>query len=190
MRSASTSISNSAACTCTLDGRRFPSSQLQPNSARTSSNRNMDALLQDVRFAIRTLVRTPGFSIVAIIALALGIGANTAIFTIVNAALIEPLPFKDPDRLVLVWESSARRPGRNNTVGPANYIRWRERATAFEDLSGFADTRAVMTGGGEPQEVTAQLVLGPMFQILGVPAMLGRTFTDAELANPTANVTV
>src|SRR5262245_40532450 len=150
----------------------------------------MDALLQDVRYAIRTLVRTPGFTIVAIIALALGIGANTAIFTIVNAALIEPLPFKDPDRLVLVWESSARRPGRNNTVGPANYIRWRERATAFEDLSGFADIRAVLTGGGDPEEVTSQLCIGGLFQILGVPAMLGRTFTDAELADPAANVAV
>jgi putative ABC transport system permease protein len=150
----------------------------------------MDALLQDVRYAIRTLVRTPGFAIVAIIALALGIGANTAIFTIVNAALIEPLPYKDPDRLVLVWESSARRPGRSNTVGPANYIRWRERATAFEDLSGFADIRAVITGGAEPEEVTAQLVMGGMFQILGVPAMLGRTFTDAELRDPASNVAV
>ncbi len=150
----------------------------------------MDALLQDVRYAIRTLVRTPGFAITAVIALALGIGANTAIFTIVNAALIEPLPYQDPDRLVLVWESSARRPGRSNVVGPANYIRWRERATAFEDLTGFADTRSVLTGGGDPEEVTAQLVMGGMFKILGVPAMLGRTFSDAELADPAANVTV
>ena len=150
----------------------------------------MDALLQDVRYAMRTLVRTPGFAIVAVLALALGIGANTAIFTIVNAALIEPLPFKDPDRLVLVWETNPRRPGRSNTVGPANYIRWRERATSFEDLSGFADQRAVLTGGGEPEEVTAQLVIGDMFQILGVPALLGRTFTDAERADAASNVTV
>ena len=150
----------------------------------------MDALLQDVRYAIRTLARTPGFSIVAVIVLALGIGANTAIFTIVNAALIEPLPYKDPDRLVLLWETNVRRPGRSNVVGPANYLRWKERATAFEDISAFADTRAVLTGGGEPEEVTAQLMIGGMFQILGVPPMLGRTFTDAELADPASNVTV
>jgi putative ABC transport system permease protein len=150
----------------------------------------MDALLQDIRYAIRTLVRTPGFAVVAVAALALGIGANTAIFTIVNAALIEPLPFKDPDRLVLVWESSARRPGRSNVVGPANYLRWRERATVFEDLSGFADTRSVLTGSGEPEEVTTQLVLGGIFPILGVPPAVGRTFTDAELADPAANVTI
>jgi len=150
----------------------------------------MDALLQDVRYAIRTLVRTPGFAIVAIIALALGIGANTAIFTIVNAALIEPLPFHDPDRLVILWERNVRRPDRKNTVGPANYIRWRERATSFEDLSGFIDNRSVLTGGGVPEEVTTQLVFGDMFRILGVPALLGRTFTAAELSDSASNVTV
>ena len=150
----------------------------------------MDSLLQDIRYAIRTLVRAPAFTIVAVAALALGIGANTAIFTIVNAALIEPLPFHDPDRLVIVWERHARRPDRKNTVGPANYIRWRERATSFEDLSGFLDTRAVLTGGGNPEEVTTQLVLGDMFRILAVRPMLGRVFTPAELSDPASNVTV
>ena len=150
----------------------------------------MDSLLQDVRYAARTLARTPGFTAVAVLALALGIGANTAIFTIVNAALIVPLPFADPDRLVMVWEGNARRPGRSNVVGPANYVRWRERSTSFEDLSGFADARSVLTGGGAPEEVTTQLVMGGMFQILGVPALLGRTFTDAELTDPASNVTV
>ena len=150
----------------------------------------MDSLLHDLRYAIRTLVRTPGFTIVAVLALALGIGANTAIFTIVNAALIEPLPFHDPDRLVMLWERHARRPDRKNTVGPANYIRWRERATSFEDLSGFIDTRGVLTGGGEPEEVSTQLVLGDMFRILAVPPRLGRTFTPAELSDSASHVTV
>jgi putative ABC transport system permease protein len=150
----------------------------------------MDGLLQDIRYAIRTLRRTPGFTFVAVVALALGIGANTAIFTIVNAALIEPLPFHDPDRLVVVWERNVRRPDRKNTVGPANYIRWRERAQSFEDLSGFIDTRGVLIGGGDPEEITQQLVLGDMFRILAVPAMLGRTFTGAELSEPNSNVTV
>ena len=150
----------------------------------------MDALLQDVRYAIRTLVRTPGFAIVTTIALALGIGANTAIFTIVNAALIEPLPFHDPDRLVILWERNVRRPDRKNTVGPANYIRWRERAQSFEDLSGFIDISGVLTGGGDPEEITQQLVLGDMFQIIAVQAMLGRTFTPAELSESGSNVTV
>jgi putative ABC transport system permease protein len=150
----------------------------------------MDAFLHDIRYAIRMLVRAPGFTIVAVVALALGIGANTAIFTILNAALIERLPFKDPGRLVALWEESARRPGRSNTVGPANYLRWRERATAFEEMAAFADTRQVLTGSGEPAEVTAQLAIGPLFKVLGVPAMVGRTFSDAEHADPAAAVTV
>src|SRR6266542_3382881 len=150
----------------------------------------MDTLLQDVRYAIRMLARAPGFTIVAVFALALGIGANTAIFTIVNAALIERLPFKDPARLIVIWEETARRPGRSNVVGPANYLRWRERATAFEEMSAFADTRLVLTGSGDPEEVTGQLVMGPLFRVLGVPAAVGRTFTDAELADPAGSVTV
>src|SRR2546423_12223359 len=114
----------------------------------------MDALLQDIRYAIRLGVRTPGFTTVAVLALALGIGANTAIFTIVNAALIERLPYEDPQRLVVLWEQSARRPGRANTVGPANYLRWRERATAFENMAAVVDTRVALTGSGGPDGVT------------------------------------
>jgi putative ABC transport system permease protein len=149
----------------------------------------MDALLQDIRYAIRSLGRTPGFAVVAVAALALGIGANTAIFTIVNAALIEPLPFHDPDRIVVLWERNVRRPDRKNTIGPANYIRWRERAQSFEELSGFIDRSGVLTGG-DPEEVTTQLVLGDMFKVLAVPAMIGRTFTPAELSDPAANVAI
>jgi len=79
----------------------------------------MDTFLQDLRYAVRLYLRAPGFTTVAMLALALGIGANTAIFTVVNAALIERLPFRNPDRLVVLWEESARRPGRSNVVGPA-----------------------------------------------------------------------
>jgi putative ABC transport system permease protein len=150
----------------------------------------MDNLLQDIRYAMRLCLRTPGFTAVAVVALALGIGANTAIFTIVNAVLIERLPFKDPERLVVIWEESARRPGRSNVVGPANYLRWRERATAFQDMAAFADRRLVLSGNEAPEEVTAQLAIGDVFQVLGVPPLLGRTFTAAEMADPNAGVTV
>jgi putative ABC transport system permease protein len=140
----------------------------------------MDSLLQDIRYALRVCVRTPGFTTIAVLALALGIGANTAIFTIVNAVLIERLPFRNPDKLVVLWERSARRPGRNNVVGPGNFFRWRERATAFEEMSAFADTRTVLTGDSAPEELTSQLVTEGFFQILGVPALHGRTFSDQE----------
>src|SRR5262249_2075983 len=111
----------------------------------------MDAVIQDIRYAIRLCVRTPGFTVVAVLALALGIGANTAIFTIVNAVLLERLPYKDPQRLVAVWEENSRRPGRANTVSPGNYLRWRERAAAFDDLVGLVDTRIALTGSGDPE---------------------------------------
>ncbi len=150
----------------------------------------MDSLLHDIRYAVRMLARAPGFTVVAVVALALGIGANTAIFTMLNAVLIERLPFKDPGRLVVLWEETARRPGRSNVVGPANYLRWKERATSFEEMSAFADARQVLTGSGEPEEVTAQLAVGPLFTVLGVRALAGRTFTDAELADDASNVTV
>ncbi|HMB80953.1 MAG TPA: ABC transporter permease, partial [Vicinamibacterales bacterium] len=113
----------------------------------------MDDILQDVRYALRLCLRTPGFTFVAVLALALGIGANTAIFTIVNAVLLEPMPFRDPGRLVVMWETNARRPGKPNTIAPSNFVRWRERATAFERMAPFYDYRINLTGAGEPEEL-------------------------------------
>src|SRR5512142_2869750 len=146
----------------------------------------MGALLQDVRYAIRLGARTPAFTAVAVLALAIGIGANTAIFTVVNAVLIERPPFKDSDRLVVLWEASPQRPDRANTVGPANYVRWRERATAFEDLAGVVDTRVNLTGDAAPEELVSQNVTAGFFPILGVAPLVGRTFTDVENADPNA----
>ena len=140
----------------------------------------MDSLIQDVRYAIRSCLRAPGFTTVAILALALGIGANTAIFTLVNAVLIERLPFHNPDRLVMMWESNARRPNHPNTVGPANFLRWQERATAFEQMSGLFETRLNLTGTAEPQEIVAQSVTPNFFTTLGVAPMIGRAFLPDE----------
>src|SRR4051812_23150675 len=116
----------------------------------------MDSILQDIRYAVRLAIRTPAFSVVAILALAIGIGANTAIFTIVNAVLIERLPFRDPDRLVVVWEESVRRPGRRNTISPANFLQWQERNDVFEQIASFYEWRANLTGQANPEEVPAQ----------------------------------
>jgi putative ABC transport system permease protein len=140
----------------------------------------MDSALQDIRYAIRLCLRTPGFTTVAVLALALGIGANTAIFTIVNAVLLEPLPFREPDRLVAMWETNARRPGRPNTISPANFLRWRERATVFERTAPFYDYRVNLTGAGAPEELVAMDVTPDFFPALGVPTLAGRTFAAEE----------
>jgi len=150
----------------------------------------MDTFFRDLRYAIRTFVRSPGFTTIAILTLALGIGANTAIFTLVNAVLIERLPFHNPERLVAIWEESARRPGRHNTVGPANYIRWRERSASFSEMSAFIDGRSVLTGIGDPIEVTHQLSIGPLLSVLGVQPLYGRTFSEAELSDDSLSATV
>jgi putative ABC transport system permease protein len=150
----------------------------------------METLLQDIRYAVRSCARAPGFTAIAVLALALGIGANTAIFTIVHAALLERLPYRDADRVVAVWETSARRPGRSNTVGPANFLRWGERATVFEGLAAFADTRINLTDAGDPVELAAQLVTAPYFSVLGVPPALGRVFSAEESGDPRSSAVI
>src|SRR4051794_8090680 len=150
----------------------------------------MDALFQDIKYAIRLCLRTPGFTAVAVIALALGIGANTAIFTLVNAALLEPLPFRDPGRLVALWETNPRRNGRPNVIGPANVIRWKERADVFERIAPFYDYRANLTGSGEPEELVAMDVTPDFFPTLGVSPLVGRTFAADEGPDGNDRVTV
>jgi putative ABC transport system permease protein len=140
----------------------------------------MGDISQDIRYAVRLYLRTPGFTMVAVLALALGIGANTAIFTIVNAVLLEPLPFRDPGRLVAMWETNARRPGRPNVIGPANVIRWRERATAFERIAPFYDYRVNLTGSGAPEEIVGMDVTPDFFPTLGVAPLVGRAFAEDE----------
>jgi putative ABC transport system permease protein len=150
----------------------------------------MDALLQDIRYAVRVCASTPGFTAVAVLALAIGIGGNTAIFTIVNAVLLERLPFRDPDRIVALWEESTRRPGRNNVVGPSQFVRWKERTTAFERMALLVDTRQNLTGGSNPEEVIVQIVTADFFPILGVPPLIGRTFTEDENRDRQSNVVI
>ena len=135
---------------------------------------------QDLRFAARSLGKNPGFAAVTIATLALGIGANTAIFTVVHAVLIERLPFQEPSRLVAVWEENAQRPGRKNVVAPFNYRRWQERETPFASMAGFYDSRVNLTGDGRPEQLVAQFVMPSFFSTLGTAPMLGRAFAADE----------
>src|SRR3954464_253218 len=137
--------------------------------------------LQDLRHGGRLLLSSPAFTIAALAALAIGIGANTAIFAVVNTLLIQPLPYKDPDRLAIVWEHNLPRDRRNNVVSPGNYLHWREMNSVFAEMSIVSMTfRAAYTGDGEPEEVTQQIVNATLFPILGVNAALGRVFTAEE----------
>src|SRR5215217_344480 len=140
----------------------------------------MGSFLRDLRFALRQLRRSPVFTVAAIACLALGIGANTAIFTVINAVLVRPLPYPDPDRLVMVWESNAGRKRERNTVAPANYLDWKAESDVFERMAGVYDKRMNLTGVGEPVEVPAQSATAELFPLLGLRASMGRTYTTAE----------
>jgi putative ABC transport system permease protein len=134
----------------------------------------------DLRFALRRLTRAPGFTAAAVICLALGIGANTAIFTVVDAVLLRPLPYHAPGRLVGVWEANAMRQSERNTVSPANYLDWRSDNRVFSGMAAVSDVSASLTGAGEPEEVSVQRATASLFPVLGLRPALGRTFTDAE----------
>jgi putative ABC transport system permease protein len=136
---------------------------------------------QDLKHGARLLLGSPGFTFAAVAALAIGIGANTAIFAVVHTLLIQPLPYKDPDRLAIVWEHNLPRDRRNNVVSPGNYLHWRDMNAVFAEMSAVSMTfRAAYTGDGEPEEVTQQVVNATLFPMLGVKAALGRVFTPEE----------
>jgi putative ABC transport system permease protein len=137
--------------------------------------------LQDLRYGARLLFRSPGFTAIAVAALAIGIGANTAIFSIVNTLLIKQLPYEDPDRLAVVWEHNLPRDRKNNVVGPANFLHWREMNQTFEDMAALTFTFTfTVLGNGDPEEVPAKVVTAAFFPLLGVQPALGRTFTVEE----------
>jgi predicted permease len=149
----------------------------------------LEALLQDIRYGARVLARHKGFTTVAVLTLALGIGANTAIFSVVNELLLRPLPYRDAERLVMLWEVTAS--GRHqNTTSRANFSAWREQATTFEDLAAFSDQRASLTGDGEPEEVSVQLASPQLFKVLGVEPIIGRGLTEEDARPGTPDVAV
>jgi putative ABC transport system permease protein len=138
----------------------------------------LDTLAQDVRYAVRTLVRTPGFTAAALLTLALGTGANTAIFSVVNAVVLKPLPYADPDRLVLFGD---RRPdGATNNIGYATLVDYRERARSFEGISALRSWLPTLVVDSEAERVNAMRVSWNYFDLLGVQPALGRGFRREE----------
>ena len=147
----------------------------------------IEALLQDVRYGARLLARHRVFTLVAVLTLALGIGANTAIFSVVNELLLHPLPYPGADRLVMVWEITSQGTHQNPT-SRSNFRAWRERSGSFAGMAAFTDQRLSLTGGGEPEEVPVQYATPELFRVLGVEPILGRGLTqdDADRDEPVA----
>ena len=138
----------------------------------------MDALKQDVRYALRTLRRNPAFAVIAALTLALGIGANTAIFSVVHAVLIRPLPWPDADRLVIVWGTQAD--GQRTGVVYLDYRDWAARARSFEELGVLRGQSVNLTGGEQPDRVIGSFVTASTLRALGATASQGRLITDVE----------
>ncbi len=137
-------------------------------------------LLQDIRLALRALAKSPGFTAVAVLTLALGIGANTAVFSLINAVLLRPLPYAEPDRLVLVWESAPFFGIRDSPVSPANYVDWKARSRSFEEMGALEDRSYRLIGEGTPEVVPGALVTANLWKALRTRPALGRVFGEAD----------
>ncbi len=150
----------------------------------------VETFLRDARYAIRQLRKSPAFTIAAVLTLALGIGANTAIFSVVKAVLLNPLPYKDPDRLVMVWERNLHRGWPHNIVSAANFVDWREHNHVFTSMAAFKARAFALTGSGDPLEVNAEQVTPNLFSVLGVRPLYGRTFLPDEGKPNSARVVI
>jgi putative ABC transport system permease protein len=137
-----------------------------------------ETLMQDIRYGIRTLRKSPGFTLVAVLTLALGIGANTAIFSVINAVLLRPLPFKDPDRLVQLWETEGA-PGSYPLTGP-DYLDWQAQNQTMEGTTLYSTQPFNASGTGEAQPVAAVVAQANFFSVLGVAPAMGRAFAPGE----------
>jgi putative ABC transport system permease protein len=140
----------------------------------------MDTLLQDIRYSIRTLIKNPAFAGVAVLALGLGIGANTAIFSVVNAVLLRPLPFEQSDRLVMVWEKRLQLGRIRNTVSPPDFIDWRAQNQVFEDMAAYAGQGFNLGSTAEPERIQGAGVSPGLFSVLRAQPRIGRVFESEE----------
>src|SRR6185503_14370704 len=126
----------------------------------------METLLRDIRYGARSLLKRPAFTLIAVLTLALGIGANTAIFSVVNTVLLRPLPYRDAQRVVTLWQNNAKAGVVRNDVSPANFLDWQEQSRSFESMAGIEPFGFSMIGNGEPERFGAWLVTAGFFETL------------------------
>ena len=148
------------------------------------------SLLQDLRFGARAFLRAPRFTVPAVLALALGIGATSAIFSVVRGVLLDPLPYRDPDRIVSIWEGNASRNRMRNVIASANFVAWKERNRSFEYLGMTGPARLNFLFDGQPYEISGAAASSDVFNALGVQPLLGRTFSADEDLRDNDNVIV
>src|SRR5215470_11345831 len=141
----------------------------------------LSSIWNDLRYALRTLGRNPGFTCVSVLALALGIGANSAIFTVVNSVLLQPLRFRQPEQLVVVRERNLKAGFPQFSLSPGNYLGFRDGNHTFSGIAAFGGTGMNMAGGTEPERVRGTRVTIEFFDVVGVKPSLGRTFTGQEM---------
>jgi hypothetical protein len=132
----------------------------------------METLLQDIRFGLRSMLKTPGFTAIALIALALGIGANTAMFSIVNAVLLRPVPYPEPQRLMKLYTSMPQ--FKDASVSYPNFLDWQRRSQSFEAMAMYRTDSFTMTGVANPERLRGEMVSSTIFSVLGVQPVLGR----------------
>jgi len=140
----------------------------------------LETLWQDLRYGLRMLLKNPGFTMVAVVALALGVGANSAIFSVVNSLLLRPLPFEQPDRLAQVWEANPRRGKMEMPASFPNFADWRDQNQVFEQAAAYSDWSFNLTGSAEPERIRSAIVSPMFFSTLGIKPILGRTLLPGE----------
>ncbi len=140
----------------------------------------MNTLVQDIRYGFRMLFRNPSFTIVVVLILALGIGANTTMFSVVNTVLLRPLPYEKPDEIVMVWQSYLLRAWKMSSVSPGTFFEWRERNKVFESIAAFDSKSFTLTGSGEPERIEGARISHGFFPLLAVKPLLGRSFLPEE----------
>ena len=140
----------------------------------------LDDMARDLRYAARTLARTPGFTVAAVLTLGIGIGGSTAVFSLFHAVLLRPLPFPDADQVVLVFEDSSTLGFPTNDIRPRDYAAWAADNDTFVSLAGVTDHSAILGGGDEPERVTGRRVTRSFFSVLGSQPVVGRVFTEDE----------
>jgi len=140
----------------------------------------MDNLLSDIRYGVRNLIKRPGFTLIAVLTLALGIGANSSIFSAINALLLHPLPLPDHERIMAIWDKNPSHGLDHNEVTVANYFDWRAQNNSFEKLALYRWWSVNLTGLETPERIQGFLVTGNFFDTLGVKPTMGRAFTEEE----------